>query len=583
VLWHRPTAGGTATALVKDATHDIENLTFSRDGSRLAYMQRTLNSTGDIVSTQIVVRDVSSRIVRVVASVLDAAGEVSQPTLSPDGTTVAWTNLSASGPALYRAGAGSGSPVLVKGGYMDGVFLDSSTLLAQSAANGSWASVTLAGATTANATLTSSSFDVAVSEDGQHLAWAEDTSVSSTSTSNIETATLSVSSGVATVGTPAQVATGLANEAPSFSVDGSKVYFVEWDGDQGEGDVWVAPTVADGANPPAVSANTPGEDDYDVAIGTTDDGTPPAAAGTAVPAALGATTATVKWTLPADADLSGVVLTRTLGATVQKTVYVPAPVTSYADTGLVVNNAYVSSITAVDRSGHSASAATRSVTPMSPGAVVTDPTTNTATRAPFAVRFAAAAPSNAKFTVDYNVAGTTTWYRWVTALTGITRTFGAPATSGVAATTATPGASYNFRVTAVDGAGNSTAAITAGKGVVPFDQTKATLSGGATLASTSSFMGSIYQLKTTASYAKVTLLGNRLQVVGIKCPGCGLFAIYDGSTKVANVDTYASTTKVRQVLFAKTYTAIGTHTFTIRPLATAGRPAVELDGFAMRR
>jgi hypothetical protein len=201
--------------------------------------------------------------------------------------------------------------------------------------------VTLAGATTANATLTSSSFDVAVSEDGQHLAWAEDTSVSSTSTSNIETATLSVSSGVATVGTPAQVATGLANEAPSFSVDGSKVYFVKWDGDQGEGDVWVAPTVADGANPPAVSANTPGEDDYDVAIGTTDDGTPPAAAGTAVPAALGATTATVKWTLPADADLSGVVLTRTLGATVQKTVYVPAPVTSYADTGLVVNNAYV--------------------------------------------------------------------------------------------------------------------------------------------------------------------------------------------------------------------------------------------------
>jgi hypothetical protein len=37
------------------------------------------------------------------------------------------------------------------------------------------------------------------------------------------------------------------------------------------------------------------------------------------------------------------------------------------------------------------------------------------------------------------------------------------------------------------------------------------------------------------------------------------------------------------VLFTRTYSRVGTHTFTIRPRATSGRPNVILDGFAMRR
>jgi hypothetical protein len=103
------------------------------------------------------------------------------------------------------------------------------------------------------------------------------------------------------------------------------------------------------------------------------------------------------------------------------------------------------------------------------------------------------------------------------------------------------------------------------------------------LASSSSYLGSIRQLRTTASYARVTLTGNRLQVIGIKCSACGKFAIYLGSTKVATVDTYASSTKLRQVLYSATYSNVASRTYTIRPLATAGRPSVDLDGFAMRR
>ena len=592
-LWARPAPNGTAFPVAGDTTHDIDNLTFSQDGSRLAYMQRTLNSSGDPVSTQIVVRDVSDQLVRVVASVSETTGEDSAPSLSPDGNTVAWTNVSANGWALYRAGVGTGTPVLVKGGYKDGTFVDGSTLLAKNASDNTWATVTLAGVVAANSALDSNSFDVAVSEDGLHLVWAQDTSVSTTSTSDIETATLSVTGGVATIGSPVQVATGLANEAPSFSQDGSKVYFIRWDGDTGNGDIWSAPTVPDGANPPAVSVVTATEDDYDVAIGTTDDGTAPNAAGTAVAAVLSGTSATVKWTLPSDADLSGVKLQRYAGVgtagTLQKTVaYLPTPASplsmSYVDTGLALGATYTYAVTTIDRSGNTGTAATRSLTALAAAPTQADPTSTASTKASFPVTFAATAPTSAKFTVDSLVVGTTTWRRWVTAVPGRIRTFGvASTTAGVASTTSTPGTNYVFRVQVTDAYGNTSALVSGARAVVPFDQTKATLSGGTNYASSSSYLGSFRQLKTTASYAKVVLTGNRLQVIGIKCAACGKFAIYLGSTKVATVDTYSSSTRVRAVLYTATYTTVASRTYTIRPLATAGRPSVELDGFAMRR
>jgi hypothetical protein len=582
-LWVRPTAGGSAVPVAGNATHDIDNLSFSQDGSRLVYLQRTLNATtGDVVSTQIVVRDVSDRLVRVVSSVLESAGEVAQPTLSPGGNEVAWTSYSANGPALYRADVGSGAPALVKGGYMDPVFVADGTLLARSAANGSWASVTIYGAVTANSTLTSSAFDLAVSEDGQHLAWAQDTSTSSTSTSDIETATLSVVSGVATIGTPVVVATGLANEAPSFSVNGNTLYFVRWDGDQGAGDVWSGPTVPSGGNPPAVSVSTPGDDDYDVAIGTTDDGTAPAAAGTAVPAVLSGTSATVRWSIPADADLSGVLITRKLGSTTQKfEVYVPAPMGSYVDTGLTLGATYTYEITAIDRSDNRATVATRHLMALQAAATFADPTSGTSAKAAFPVSFGPS--SSGRFTVDYLLGGTSTWHRWVTDTAGRTRTFGSVATTGVAATTSTPGASYGFRVQVKDSYGNATALLASAHAVVPFDQTKATLSGGTNVSTTAAFLGSYRRLSKTTDYAKVTLVGSRLQVVGWKCTSCGVFAIYDGSSLVGTVDTRASSTITRTVLFTRTYSSVGTHTFTIRPKATSGRPYVLLDGFAMRR
>jgi len=582
-LWKRTTPDGAAVKVAGDATHDVDSLSFSRDGSRLSYLQTTYSSSGDPVSTQVVVRDVggSSRLVRVVSSVLETTSENAAPSLSPDGSTIVWTNLSASGASLYKSSVATGSGTLLKAGYFDGVFLDGSTLLARSATVAGWASVTLSGTATANSGVDANAFDLSVSEDGTRLAWAQDTSTSSVSTSDIETATLAVSGGVATIGAPALVAAGLANEAPSFSVDGSKLYFVKWDGDQGSGDIYSAPVVADGANPPAVTTSTAG-DDYDVAIGTTDDGTAPGAA-TPLPALLSSTTVTLTWALPADADLSGVqVKCMDNPNTVTRNVFVPAPLTSYVNTVVGTSN-QMCSYTAIDRSGNLAPESSRGFVAMKPAPAVPDPTSKATTKASFPVTFSATYGSNAKYYVDYLPAGTTTWRHWITGATGNIRQFGLPATTNVLATTSTAGGSYTFRIKMVDIYGNATAYVTSARAVVPFDQTKATLSGGTNVSASAAYLGTYRKLSKTTDYAKVSLVGSRLQVVGWKCTSCGVFAIYDGSSLVGTIDTRASSTITRTVLFTRTYSSVGTHTFTIRPKATSGRPYVLLDGFAMRR
>jgi hypothetical protein len=43
-LWKRTTPTGTAVKVAGDTTHDLSDLSFSQDGSRLSYLQTTLDS-----------------------------------------------------------------------------------------------------------------------------------------------------------------------------------------------------------------------------------------------------------------------------------------------------------------------------------------------------------------------------------------------------------------------------------------------------------------------------------------------------------------------------------------------------------
>jgi hypothetical protein len=199
-----------------------------------------------------------------------------------------------------------------------------------------------------------------------------------------------------------------------------------------------------------------------------------------------------------------------------------------------------------------------------------DPTTRSSATKVFPVTFGPEAPGAGHYAVRYNTGGGP-WVAWLD-----------NATTRSAGFTGTPGASYTFSVMGFDSFGNSTPWVNSARTTMPFDQTKATFSGGGNAYTNLAFLGSYRKLWHTTDVARVTLTGKRLQIVGATCGTCGVFDLFDNGQWVGSVNTYGSVTRLRQVLFTKRYSVGGTHAFTIRPRATAGHPDVELDGFAMQ-
>lgn len=572
--------GGALHVVEESASNDVSELVASTDGTRVAYVRDTPTRE------QLVVRDHSGQAVRTVADVsLDGDDLLSSPSLSPDGRTVAWTQvtLAATGfrTTVKRVAVAGGTPVSAYAGYGVLGFLGNGTLLLQGETANVGKSYTVAlGSTTLKAVtgLPVNADQVAVSPDGTRIAWVQDTSASaSVSTSVVRAGTLSVGGdGTHSVSGVTTLSRALDNEEPSFSRDGGTVYWVQYDGRTGPGQVLSQPfDAASGTAPTPVATSADASDDeYDVAVtGLPSEDTTPPTALAPMTAVLTGTTATLRWSLPEDA--SGAVVTRTgRSASVIGS--------SYTDSGLVLGQTYTYALTALDRAGNlAASSSTVQLQAMAAAPIAADPTSTTSVRTSFPVTFGPSLPSGASFTVEYLPAGTTTWKPWVQGAVRA-RTFGSAAAAGTLATTSVAGQTYSFRVRGTDAYGNPTPLVST-KAVVPFDQTKATYSGASTVASSASFLGSYRKLTSTRSYAKVTLTGNRFQVIGLRCSGCGSFAVYEGSTKVATVSSYATSTKARQVLFTRTWSTSATRTLTIKPLGTSGHPAVLLDGFAMRR
>jgi hypothetical protein len=589
-LYYADGAGGTQVKVEESALSDVSHISSSADGSRIIYIRTTYVPSTSSVKQEVVVRDTSTRAVRVLETRLISSGTYPDvPALSPDGTRAVWEvyDGNADTYTVRKALVGTGASSLLVGGDLTPyTFLSNDTVLIQTP-DGAPYTIPFAGGTkTAVTGLPADAINVRMSPDGLNLAWALLKTFTAPYTSDLQVAPVTLTNGVAAVGTPVNLDTATYNKQPAFSRDGATVFYVKTSGAAGaSGDVWSAPASGSGTAA-AVATTTTDEDDVDVTSLPSADTTAPASA-TTLPAVLNGSTATVRWTNPAVSDLSGVVVKRYLGTTAtgtaQRTAYVPAPVTSYTDSGLTLNATYTYTFTTVDRSGNAAPVATRSLTALKAGPAFADPTSKTSTKAAFPVGFAPSAPSSTVFVVDYLVMGSSTVHHWVTGATGRVRTFGGAATTGVLATTSTPGKSYVFRAKAKDTYGNATGFVSSAHAVVPFDQTKATLSGGLTFASSKAYLGSFRRLAKKTQYARITLTGNRLQVVGFKCSTCGVFTIYDGSTLIGTIDTRASSTIPRAVLFTRSYGSIRTHTFTIRPKGTAGRPYVMLDGFAMRR
>ena len=90
--------------------------------------------------------------------------------------------------------------------------------------------------------------------------------------------------------------------------------------------------------------------------------------------------------------------------------------------------------------------------------------------------------------------------------------------------------------------------------------------------------------QTTSKSVSLTRTGvqtKRITLLVTKCPTCGSLAVYWGSTKIASVGLYASTTKRRQLVAIRLLSTLRSGTLTIRSTSSGHR--VMVDGVAFRR
>ena len=582
--------GGPATTLVAEsATTDITEVHVSQDHSRLITIEDSFPATGTGYE-RVVVRDAGTgRLVRVLEQIPSTSDDFAfGATLSPGGSSAVWTRVSftatSSTVSLRHSPVAAGAASALPGGadLVYPAFLDDTTLIASKATSGE--AVTLPAAGGATSGILGSpvqASDFTVSPDRGTLAWSSDTTPPGSttpppSTSTLRDASFSVSGGKLTLGTIHDLSTTQNNVSPAFSADSATLRFVHNDGGAGLGDIWSAP--ADGSGTAAVTTATPTIDELAVAVVTVDT-TAPAPVPTINPAVLNGSSATVSYVLPTtDPDLSGVLVERQ--GTPARTFYVPAPIASFVDTGLTVGSTYTYVIKAVDRSGNASGPTSRRLTALRVAPSFASPTSGTTTRAPFPVVFGRGDPASALFTVDYST-NSGAFAHWVIAKPGASRTFGAPST-GAFTTSSVVGRTYRFKVQATDAFGNKTAVVTTAGATVPTDQTRAIYSTGAvTSASTDRWLGTATRLKPVAgATARVSLPGYRVQVIGERCPTCGIVDVYSGSTRIGSYDSVASRRLARQVLFTYTFTTKATRTITLRNRGTSRRSDVILDGFA---
>jgi len=577
-LHNRTAPNGSIGSSLTAPDTDVDEVATSADGSRVATIESVYDAQDNPSYQRVVVRDVSGRLVRTLDTYPydgNPSNGFSAVALSPDGTQAVWTR--SPDYALRTAFVGAGAPSTVLGGSLaNTAFVDDTTLLGFQYGLG-WHTVLVGGGTTVPATgIPDLLYAFAVSPDHTHVAWTQESSPGA-GTYRLYSATLTVTPGSGpssvAVTAPLLLAQGFP-DTPAFSQDGTWVYYV--DGET-SGALRRVPTNG-GAGSTAVDASSIG-DVVDVALGATDDGTAPGTA-TPLPAAVSATAATVHWALPADTDLSGVIVYRQLGGTTQRSAYVPAPLTSWTDSGLSTGTTYTYLFRAVDRSNRLSAATSRVVVPTAARPVTfTDPTSTGSAKASFVVSMPAQAPTGTAFTVDVRTPGGS-WTPWVISSTARSQVFGSPAHPGVLASTSSPGSSYAFRVSYGVSNGNTTAWTASTWAVVPFDQGAATLSGGVPYNASYAYLGSTRRLTRPADYARITFIGSRFQVIGTRCASCGAFRLYDGGSYLGTFDSWAPTTTGRAVLC--TFALGGEHTFTLRPVGTAGHPDVFVDAFAVR-
>lgn len=144
-----------------------------------------------------------------------------------------------------------------------------------------------------------------------------------------------------------------------------------------------------------------------------------------------------------------------------------------------------------------------------------------------------------------------------------------------------PGHAYQFRVRAIDKAGNTGAWATGTTFRLGLaQQGAATRTGTWTAVSSTAASGGSYVYASAAgASATYTFTGRTIAWVAPKTALSGSAKVYLDGVLATTVNLYSATTVNRAVVYTKAWTTVGTHTIKIVVVGTAGHPRVSLDAF----
>lgn len=100
---------------------------------------------------------------------------------------------------------------------------------------------------------------------------------------------------------------------------------------------------------------------------------------------------------------------------------------------------------------------------------------------------------------------------------------------------------------------------------------------------TTYFGGAAKYARARGASATLTFTGNQVAWLSRRGPSSGRARVYLDGRLVTTINLYSSTTKIKQVVFTRTYTTVRTHKLKIVILGTLGHPRVTLDGFFVLR
>ncbi len=256
---------------------------------------------------------------------------------------------------------------------------------------------------------------------------------------------------------------------------------------------------------------------------------------------------------------------------------VPAPATSFVNTGLTNNTTYTYQVTATNGAGPGPASSQVSATADNtvPVVTLTAPATLFGLSRSIAVRYSATDTGSDVATYDIRYRSA----RWNGRFSAYTTKW-----SKVAVTTETfagsLGYEYCFGVRARDHAGNLTAWTADKCAVVPLDDRSltATTAGWVRGTSTSTYLKTL--TKTTTLGAKLQINGARthlLAIVVTACPSCGNVSIYLGSTLWRTVSTTAATTRYKVIIVPPSFSFRTTNI----TLKNASRKLLVIDGLGI--